>query len=239
MHVYLNDIPKGSHAEVALGEICSYHRKQPVYRRPALNLIGEEIRLPFDLVAGEFAEFEEGAWIRYSEKGDPLCRVPAVIPGLRKGENTLSCPAEDGVPLRSEITLFGLGGSIPAFNMPLPQSIRDGMSYEAVRPMLWAPSRGFDQLPQVSTRPGESATLDVTVVGPVADPVLTFHTAEKSFDLRFRTLKAGERQRIVSGPLISGTCRVSMSSSDPLAASARISVIKRYTGVPSSHDKNR
>ena len=81
--------------------------------------------------------------------------------------------------------------------------------------------------------------LDVTVVGPVADPVLTFHTAEKSFDLRFRTLKAGERQRIASGPLISGACRVSMSSSDPLAASARISVIKRYTGVPSSHDKNR
>ena len=232
VHVYLNDIPKGSRTEVEFGEICAYRRSQPTYHRPALELNGELVRLPFDLSAGEFAECEDGAWIRYSEKGDPLCKMPATIPSLRNGENVLSYTDGGDGTLRAEVTLFGLGRSIPAYVSPLPVQVRDKISYEAARPVFWAPSKGFSQLPQIPVRPGERAMLDVTLVGPVADPVLTIRTSGKTVDLRFRTLKANERQRIASGPLISEACSLSMSSSDPLAASARISIVKRYAGRP-------
>lgn len=66
VNLYLNEIPAGGTAEVAIGEM----RVVPIASKtvPA----GEQ---PFDLKSGEFAELDaHGAWIKYDPDGEPLER---------------------------------------------------------------------------------------------------------------------------------------------------------------------
>ena len=228
--VYLNDIEPGRTATVAVSDIVAYPQAKLTLENPVVSVNGEAFVLPFALASGEFAELEDGAWIRYSDQGERLTRVAAAkAPRLRAGENDLAFAAStpDGQLPRAEVTVFALGEPVAAYG-PLTDAMKREMSYEAMRPVTFAPSKGFDALPPVVTRPGETARLDVSLVGPIADPVLEVRTADGVKTLAFPTLAAGEVRRVKDGPAVSGSCAVTLKSSAARGADARLSLVKRY-----------
>lgn len=225
--VFLNDIEPGKTAKAAVSDIVAMPATVRTLEQAKVFVNGRAFALPFPLESGEFAELEDGAWTRYSARGDRLQRVAATdAPRLVAGTNSFAFAAA-GDAFRAEVTVIGLGEEKPAYG-PLTDAMKREMSYEAMRPMTFAPSKGFDALPPVVTRPGETARLDVSLVGPIADPVLEVRTADGVKTLAFPTLAAGEVRRVKDGPVVSGSCAVTLKSSDARGADARLSLVKRY-----------
>ena len=139
----------------------------------------------------------------------------------------------------------------------MSEESRGILSYEAVAPVVYAPSKGQDRPFSVATRPGESARLELEIIGPVKEPILTVRAQTgKTETARFETAIAdGERLicrdgatwKVVRGfrtvragsvarplPDVAGCCRIEVTSTDPMSARARINVVKRYRQVRSS-----
>ena len=86
-------------------------------------------------------------------------------------------------------------------------------------PVRYAPSKGFDFVPDVVTRPGETARVVVTVDGPVKG-------------LSFGAVKVPDLEKGASWtnefPAVRGSWKPAVSCSDPASAAAWIMFVKRY-----------
>jgi len=152
-----------------------------------------------------------------------------------------------GGPARAEVTFLARGDSFPAFAVSSPAQ-RKALSYEAMLPFRYAPSKGFSVAPRIAVRPGESAALEMVVHGPVENPTLDFPGKGKfTFPV---ALKAGERLVCRDGrswkavnnerkvlaqgelpaplPRLAGGTDWMFSSSAPATANARVELVKRY-----------
>ena len=105
---------------------------------------------------------------------------------------------------------------------------RRKLDWEAEMPAEWAPSKGADALPPVKVRPGEKAGLEVTLRGPVADPVLKVKRFFGWHTWRLESVKAGEVRKFTGGPVVSGVKAIRLESSAPDSANALVEIVKRY-----------
>ena len=127
--LFLNEVPAGGKAEVEVSEV------RLVQITPRVLPAGEQ---PFDLVSGEFAELENGAWTKYDKDGVPLERRPA-----------------------AKNADLAIGAPFPAFSDEGVRRIR----YEAMEPQIFDPGHGFDTLAPVVVRPGEKERVEVRGFG--------------------------------------------------------------------------
>ena len=171
--VFLNDIPKGSQASVEIGEMKAFDMESASIKAATLDVNGETFTVPFALASGEYAELDGGSWTHFSAKGEALRRQPAAKTlRLRKGVNTLAY--RNSSSERTEITLFELGATRPAFVPKLTADMRKTMRYEGVMPFEYAPSLGLTAPAKIPVRPGEKAKLSIELYGPAKNPTFTF-----------------------------------------------------------------
>ena len=130
--------------------------------------------VPFELSGGEYAELRDGAWIHYSDFGEPLARLPDadVAPQVAKGVNEISFEGTvDGAFARAEVTLFVVGKAESAF-APLTAEQRKMLEVEYEAPAVFIPGNGLVGKQSVHVRPGESARLCFEILGPARYPVV-------------------------------------------------------------------
>ena len=219
--MYLVDIPKGGSAKVEIAAVKTLkHVQEAVVRGAALSVNGKKTVLPFkEMHAGDYAELEDGRWTRFDEMGEPL---ETVVTGdnvaLSAGENVCEISAEDA-SMRLETTFFALGEAAPALVRDIAPEGRKYLGVEPMMPIRYAPSKGFDAVPDVVTRPGETARLSITVDGPVKGLSLG--------SVRVPDLEKGASWTN-EFPTVRGTWKPEVSCSDPASAAAWITFVKRY-----------
>ena len=226
--IMVNDVPVGGRVDVEVADVRAMPIATNVLRNAAVAIGDARFAVPFDLKSGEYAELEDGAWIRYSERGEPLSRVPAAArPELAAGANDLSFSADaaDTLTPRAEVTVFGLGRKVEAF-APLSDDMRRMLSYEAEMPVEYAPARGFRDLPPVAIRPGERAGIGFTCHGPLPQFVMTL--GDKRFDVP--AVAAGATFVLKPGEagIFEGTVPVSVSFRKGDAVDTRFEFVKDY-----------
>ena len=255
--LYLNEIPAGGTTDVAVAPVRALPVTKPVVAQAAVTVNGHSVPLPFPLAAGDYAELEDGFWTRYSETGDTLARAPGpkTLP-LAAGANRCAFAGRtaSGAPARAEVTVLAREASFPAFG-DFASERRQGMRYEAMLPVRYAPAKGLDALPRIAVRPGGRVALELTIHGPVREPRLRFGTVRGevagAFEAVFpvgigaderlvcrdgRTWKVLDRARRVKAqgelpaplPELAAGTDWSMTSADPAAANARVELVKRY-----------
>lgn len=154
---WLNDVPAGGRTEVELSDIRLLAETRPPLKDGRLAVNGGEWPLPFTLEAGDYAELEGTVWTRYDRYGEPLERAKAAKAiELRAGTNDFAFS-----PARAEVTVFQLGESQAAFMEPLTAEMRKVMDVEFCETAVYAPKRGFSELPEIRIRPGEKARIAV------------------------------------------------------------------------------
>ena len=167
--MYLVDIPQGGSAKVEIATVKTLkHVTDATVRGAALTVNGKKTALPFkEMHVGDYAELDDGRWTLFNEMGDPL---ETVVTGdcvaLAAGENACEVSAEDA-SMRLETTIFAFGDPMPALVGNIASEGRKYLGVEPMCPVRYAPSKGFDVVPDVVTRPGEEARVVVTVDGPV------------------------------------------------------------------------
>ena len=253
VEIFLNDVPACGRAEALISPVRILSESKVVLRDAVVAVNGVRHAVPFALESGEYAELESAAWTRYSEAGEPMERKVALSPvTFKDGINACRLEAGDDA-MRAEVALFAFGSPVPALKPMDSMSAEScrALSYEAVAPIVYAPSRGMDCTFPVMMRPGEKARLEFEIQGSVMDPVLSVQSQDgKTEIVEFKTsLSDGERlicrdgktwkvvkefravrTGMLSRPLpeFYGVCRMEMKSSNPETAHARINVIKRY-----------
>ncbi len=252
---YLNDVPQGGKAEVLVSPVEILSEVKHRLEGAAIAINGVRYPVPFALESGEYAELDGSSWTHYAEDGEPVEAVETANPiSFAQGEN--NCSLEAGSEMeRAEITFFAHGTSFPALKSisMLPDESRRALSYEAMEPMAYVPSKGLSRPFPVAIRPDEKAKLEFEILGPIKEPALSIRTCtgdvenvKFATDLaegeklickdcetwkvlkEFKTMRTGRLARAL--PAFTGLCRAEVSSSDPNAAHARINVIKRYYG---------
>ena len=206
--IYLNNLPAGGGADIALSPVMALPLRDAVLKSPALTVNGQTLTLPFALASGEFAELEpDGTCTHYSEKGDPLASaipgstgvspVPSacrsgVSPVLRPGTNDIafSCVPPANASARAEVTLNAFGAP---FGTPNPRN-RIGRKhlareYEMTRLFATTNELGLAAW-DVAVRPGETARLEVELCGAADHPVLTVNGRAARFPV---ALASGQR----------------------------------------------
>jgi len=247
---YLNDIPAGKSASVEIGEVSAWEMAKASVTDAAVTVNGERFAIPFALASGEYAELEDGAWMKYAESGTALARVAAsAMPALASGANACAFTAPESA--RAEVTFFALGKTRPAFK-PLTAQMRDALRVEALAPFEYAPQEGLKGPSVVPVRPGEKASLVVEVQGPVAKPTFTFGNTAYAFDETLaadeslvcrdgRTWKVvvtatGKERRTgslsVPLPTLSGSTPFAFSGEVPAGKSCVVELLKEYGNSP-------
>ena len=184
--VGLNEIPAGGRTTVEIGEVRQMPVTKPSLEGAAVVVNGQELKLPFVLAAGDYAELTDGTWVLYDEKGNPKRRVAGEVPfDLVAGENAFSFKAADP-RARAQVTVFAKDKAMSALGT-VPDANRRWLDYEAVMPVLYAPSRGFDAEVDVAPRPRERARLTVEIWGPVDTPSVTLDKRTWTFPVRLGT----------------------------------------------------
>ena len=244
--VWLNEIPVSSReglldsnsddrgsrppsVDIAFGEIRALPMKATVAEDVTVKLNGGRIEVPFDLETGDYAELEDGVWSLYSERGDLKRRTAGPRVSIAKGQNDyrLKGDAEGVAAFRGEVTFFVMGRPRPAL-VPLTDAMRKAVAIEAEMPMEWAPAKGASELPPVHVRPGEKAKLEISLHGPIADPVLSVQDGDGWRDVKLPSVAAKKETVFIDGPVVSGVRKLRLSSSDPMGADALVTVSKVY-----------
>ena len=248
--IYLNEVPARGKTEVELSQVRVLPQKQLSFKDVCVCVNGERFELPFGLDSGDYAELEGGVWTRYSYRGDPLSRGVAKEVELCAGTNEFTFAAmSDGGDPRAEVTVFAIGGGVPAFKRSTMDDAQ--MAYEAMRPQWFEPSNGFTSVEHIVARPGGAANIEIEMLGRVHDPAIVFPGGRRfpfGVDVedgqRFvcrdgRSWKVfdGKRKIVKEGvfgmampQLRGGTARFEASSD----SAARISIVKRYGAHRSS-----
>lgn len=249
VNLWLNDIPAGGTTRVEVTDVRAVGRHPIEIANGVVTLNGEDVRVPFALESGEYAELANGAWTKFSAKGEPIARAASASRlSAVAGGNRLSWRGDAGEDFpRAEVTLLSVGRGEPAFEADALKS--KFMRYEAERPEMYAPSRGLRGPECVRVRPGERARLEIKIVGPVDRPSVRVGEWTLSFPVRLaedETLRCdGRTWRVtrtvplarpvvadgaLAKPLepISGVVPVSVSCADESSARARVCLVKRY-----------
>ena len=253
VNLYLNDVPAHGRTRVEVTDVRSLGRHALVIEKGAVEMNGEAHELPFSLSSGEFAECADGVWTRFSPDGVPQeARRTARMPSVRKGANALSWRGDAGADApRAEVTVLSVGRGEPAFSRLDPKG---PLVREALRPRIHAPGRGLSADQTVPVRPGESARLEIRIVGPVVRPAISFAGGTWTFPATLgandvlrcldgrtwnvRHVVRGSRRQLAAGtfekpmPKLDRTTRVSMRSEDERTAFARLSLAKDYGTNP-------
>ena len=255
----MNEVPVGGSATVEVTAVVGRPIEKNATSAAAVTVNGVRHEMPFALESGDYAELDDGAWVKYSEKGVPMKRVPAQAARLRAGKNTVSYSgtASQG-DARAEVTVAALGPRFAATKdfASLSADERRHLAYEAEMPVRYAPEDGFDGRVPVLVRPGERAFLELRVTGPVKNPSLsardgtnrswTFPVELSAEDRLFcrdgrvwyvlRPTGYDSSKMVAKGvldeplPALSESTGFAFSSSDPASAAAEIDVVKRYSG---------
>ena len=175
---YLNDIPEGRTASVEIGAVEALEMVPgPTLTETAVAVNGTRVAVPFTLKAGEYAELDDGLWTHYSAMGTAQGTCPAkAAVALKKGVNAVALVAPPDV--RAEITLFARDNRRPALAANLSPSARKTMRYEGVMPFEYAPAKGLLPPAVLPVRPGETARLEIEVMGPAKNPSFTLPSAK-------------------------------------------------------------
>lgn len=250
---FINDVPAKGAAEVLVSPVEILSEGKCRLEDAAITVNGMRHAVPFALESGEYAELEGSLWTHYAEDGEPVEAVEAVNPVVfAEGANECRFEARDETA-RAEVTLFAPGSPFPALKpvSTLTDADRKVLSYEAIEPVAYVPSKGLSRPFQVATRPGEKARLEFEILGPVAGPALTIRCNDGTdVPVKFETdlaageklvCKDGETWKVARGfktvrtgrlarplPEFEGSCSIMAASSDPSAANARVNVVKRY-----------
>ena len=148
---------------------------------------------------------------------------------LQAGANEIHYRAQtlDSSQFRSEISVFAVGKARSAF-VPLRSlsvQSRKQLSYEAMLPQMYAPSKGFDELAPVVVRPGETAKVELTLYGPM--PACTVRVGNSSDALP--TLAKGSHRKFVLSGEHRGICPVAVVlDKDEAEVYGRFEFVKRY-----------
>ena len=252
LNLYLNEIPAGGKTCVEVGAVKMLPARKSVRLAPGatVSVNGSPVVIPFALAAGDFAELEGGWWTRYGRMGTPIERMRGTTPSVRRGANALEFAEKSGAEagVRARVTLFALMEKIPALKPGMTARADAKLGYEAVEPAWFAPKAGFEALPDLVARPGESATVAFEVHGPVSPFRLCVggETREfpfalgpkeyvtcrdgKCWQLRRRGATAGvvRTGEIVPFAPLAGSKKVAFACEDPDGAFARIDFIKLY-----------
>ena len=250
---FVNDIPAGHGVDVECSALQTFPVHSLTFDNPVLTIGGVRFPLPSPMRSGEYAELADGHWTLFSAMGEPLRRIPVDRPVPHAGVAVFSADCSTDFP-RAELAFFGIGAGEPALKGgPYPRR----MDIEYAEPLVYAPSRGFGGEMTVAPRPGETAQLTCEILGPVARPTVLGRmfpvclrenerlrctngvdwvcervvAGEIAGDNR---VKASSRVQLASGcladplPRLCKPLRVTVESSDPSNASARVTFIKRY-----------
>jgi len=228
INVFLLDLPAKRECNVEIAQARTY----PVYKAPlkgaAVSVNGVKCAVPFDLVGGDYAELDGGFWVHYSELGEPLERVAATVaPELNEGANGVKFEAAAESD-RAEITVTSFGGTMPALKKIEGDEMKSHLAYEAAMPVYWDPSHGLADLPPVSTRPGETADLELKMFGPVTNPVVKVKRFFGWKEIKLPSLGDKEVRTFRSIHEFSGTARLAFEAADAANARVRLEFVKRY-----------
>lgn len=233
VQILINEVPANGTASIQLGPVrlLGPQETPQVLSNVRLTVNGTDLTVPFDLRPGAWAELTDSVWSLYDEAGVLRRRMPAVAPlTLNAGENAFRFAATESVSggvARAEVKVFAKGDPLPALK-PLTDEQRYALRWEPELPVEWVPSNGLTTLPSVKVRPGETANLEVTLRGPIADPVLRVTTAAGTETWTLETVAAGQVKTFADGPLVSGVADVSLESSAAGTADAFVELAKRY-----------
>ncbi|HOE60438.1 MAG TPA: hypothetical protein PLZ74_05785 [Kiritimatiellia bacterium] len=251
VNLYLNEIPAGGKTEVSVSAVKLLpERKQVTYSGLAVTLNGTRYACPFALEPTDFAEMEDGCWTRYDASANPLERAPADLAELRAGTNELTFEGNggEGVNVRAEVNILALGEPAAALKPTVNAAAHEALAYEVVEPATWAPSKGFEKIPDLVTRPGEKAALSFEVYGPTAPFTLVVGDEARRFDCtlspkeylvcrdgeHWQLKRRGEKPCIVASGKIrpfapfTGSRKVAFSSDDPEQANVFLIFAKHY-----------
>ena len=188
MGAWLNEIPAGGKTEVRFTELRSLGITRPALEGAVVTVNGTDIKVPFRMAAGDFAELANGVWELYDEMGDVKARrTTGDKVGLKAGENAVAFRGRATAD-RAEITLTALGEAIPAYTDKIAEADAKWLKYEAAIPQMFAPAKGFDQPVEVVTRPGEKAQLTLDVWGPIDTPVFEIDGVRYEFPVKLGKL---------------------------------------------------
>ena len=246
VRVLLNDIPVSQNegvldsnsetaasrppsVDIALSDIKPLAMRETSAEDVTLKLNGEAVVAPFEFASGDWAELEDGVWSLYNEKGELKSRAKGPALALKAGANecAYSAKVSDRAAARADVTLFAKGRPVPALK-ELTDEMKKGLAWEAELPVEWAPAKGAAALPPVKVRPGEDAKLEVTIRGPVKDPVLKVKKFFGWHEWKLASVAEGEVKKFTDGPTVDGVREMTLESSDPASANALVEVVKRY-----------
>ena len=253
--LYLNDIAPGRRATVEVSEVRALECVPTKAEGLSVEIGGVRHAVPFALASGDCAELEDGWWTHYAEDGEPVARAAATSDAaLAQGDNKLAVSGKfaNGLPLRTEVTVFAHGEAKEAFVDELTAEMRAGMTHETVMPLVYAPAKGFDGKVTLAVRPDEEAALSLEILGPVERPsfswkkwfgreTVTFPTSVGKGQMlvcrngvdwkvvnvdRWTTVAEGKLDEPI--PIFDGVKELTFSSAAPEKAFAVIDIIKEY-----------
>ena len=215
--------------DIAIGEIRALPIKTAEAEDVSVKVNGSRVEVPFDFDSGDYAELEDGVWSLYKESGDLKKRKEGPRLKVAEGLNEfrLKGSAEGVSSFRGEVVFIVKGGTRPALR-PLTPAMKASVDYEVEMPTEWAPSRGATEIPPVHVRPGEKARLEITLRGPIADPVLSVQDGDGWTEVKLPSVAKKRLVVFKDGPVVSGVRRLKLASSDPTGADAVIEVAKQY-----------
>lgn len=238
-------------ARVEISEVRALDRESFPLNNAKFIINGRKLKVPFDsLEAGDVAELADGVWMLRDEVGGLKEVIAEATPlRFREGPNRIRFAATTfGPAVRAEVRTIGYGESRPALREARTAEQAQALAYEAMPPVEFAPAKGVSTLPPVLVRPGETATLDVTVYGPVKNPVLTWTDGRAVFPVTLRAedrlfcrdglnwrVIDGKRREIAKGALATplpvlkgGTNAFGFACVDRDDCDVRLDFVKRY-----------
>lgn len=239
VNLYVNDLPCGETTAIEVGVIRALPIRKATLQDAFLKINGQTVQIPFPLRSGEMAEWGEGLWRRKGENGEILTEVEGALPRFVAGRNEVSFSAQNHC--RAEVTLFALGEPFDAIH----PKVRKGLSYEAMMPLAFAPSRGVTHLGRLVVRPDERARISFEIMGAAQSPVLCVGPVKISLPV---TCQAGQRILAADGkwmlvdqqrktlrsgvygpnPLFSGTNPIRLETQQQEKTDVRLKIVKHY-----------
>lgn len=230
VNFYLNEVPAKGKAVAEVSHITVVPDRELEMSDVRVALNGAEVKVPFEMTSGQFAELEGREWTLFTPNGDVLeRRIGAAAPALSRGCNTVSVCGKcvDGSYPRTQVEVFAVGAprkALVEFDT-LSERARGYLAYEAVDPQIYAPSKGLDRLAPVTVRPGESAAVELSVFGPSPECEVVLGESR----LAVPAVSRGDFVKVNFPGVYSGVNKVSvkLSPSDSDAA-VRLEFVKRY-----------
>lgn len=168
VNLFLNEIPAGGRTSIEISQVRVLPTENVPVEGAEVAVNGVNMRIPFAMASGEWAELDERGWIHYSVRGEPVERKAAPpMPVLSAGVNGCSFFSSNAKH-RAEVQFFVRESAVPAFTEDVARTRET--AYEAMLPQIYDPAHGFAELTPIVARANETARLELEVLGPVSAP---------------------------------------------------------------------